>query len=177
MSLLEDWPEKTLTIQRNWIGRSEGAEVLFRLEELDIDIPVFTTRPDTLFGATFFVLSPEHALVEPVAADTPQEADVAEYVRRTAARSREERETKEKDGVFTGRYVVNPVNEERIPVWVADYVLMDYGTGAIMAVPAHDERDYEFARRYELPIRRVVEPVDGEAAEDEAFAAHTENER
>jgi leucyl-tRNA synthetase len=174
---LLDWPERTIAIQTNWIGRSEGAEVLFRLEDLDIDIPVFTTRPDTLFGATFFVLSPEHPLVERVAAGTPHEAEVAEYVRRTAGRSREERETKEKDGVFTGRYVVNPVNGEQIPVWVADYVLMDYGTGAIMAVPAHDERDHEFARRYDLPIRRVVEPADREVAEDEAFAAHTENER
>jgi leucyl-tRNA synthetase len=174
---LIDWPERTKTIQTNWIGRSEGAEVLFRLEELDIDIPVFTTRPDTLFGATFFVLSPEHPLVEQVTAGTPEETEVAEYVRRTASRTREERETKEKDGVFTGRYVVNPANGERIPVWVADYVLMDYGTGAIMAVPAHDERDYEFAQRYGLPVQRVVEPADGEAAEDEAFAAHTENER
>jgi leucyl-tRNA synthetase len=174
---LIDWPERTKTIQTNWIGRSEGAEVLFRMEELDIDIPVFTTRPDTLFGATFFVLSPEHPLVERVIAGTPQEAEVAEYVRRTAARSREERETREKDGVFTGRSVTNPVNGEQIPVWVAEYVLMDYGTGAIMSVPAHDERDYEFARRYDLPIRRVVEPADGEVAEDEAFSAHTEHER
>jgi leucyl-tRNA synthetase len=172
-----DWPERTKTIQRNWIGRSEGAEVLFRLEELDLDIPVFTTRPDTLFGATFFILSPGHPLVERIVVGTPHESEVTDYVRRTAARSREERETKEKDGAFTGRYVVNPVNGERIPVWVADFVLMDYGTGAIGAVPAHDERDYEFARSYDLPIRRVVEPADGEVAEDEAFSAHTENER
>jgi leucyl-tRNA synthetase len=174
---LIDWPERTKTIQRNWIGRSEGAEVLFRLEELDLDIPVFTTRPDTLFGATFFILSPGHPLVERIVVGTPHESEVTDYVRRTAARSREERETKEKDGAFTGRYVVNPVNGERIPVWVADFVLMDYGTGAIGAVPAHDERDYEFARSYDLPIRRVVEPADGEVAEDEAFSAHTENER
>jgi leucyl-tRNA synthetase len=174
---LIDWPEKTKTIQRNWIGRSEGAEVLFRLEDLDIDIPVFTTRPDTLFGATFFALSPEHPLVERLAAGTPHENEVAEYVRRTASRSREERETKEKDGVFTGRFVVNPATGEQIPVWVTDFVLMDYGTGAIGGVPAHDERDYDFARRYDLPIRRVVEPADGEVAEDEVFSAHTEDER
>jgi leucyl-tRNA synthetase len=174
---LIDWPERTKTIQRNWIGRSEGAEVLFRLEELDLDIPVFTTRPDTLFGATFFILSPGHPLVERIVAGTQHESEVDDYVRRTAARSREERETKEKDGAFTGRYVVNPVNGERLPVWVADFVLMDYGTGAIGAVPAHDERDYEFAQGFDLPIRRVVEPVDGEVAEDEAFSAHTENER
>ena len=149
---LIDWPEKTKTIQRNWIGRSEGAEVLFRDEELDIDIPVFTTRPDTLFGATFFVLAPEHPLIEKLAND-----EVRAYVEKAGARSVEERQTKEKDGVFTGHYVVNPVNDERIPVWVADYVLMDYGTGAIMAVPAHDERDREFAERYGLPIRPVIE--------------------
>jgi leucyl-tRNA synthetase len=174
---LLDWPERTKAIETNWIGRSEGADVLFRLEELDIDIPVFTTRPDTLFGATFFVLSPEHPLVERIVAGMPHEAETMDYVRRTAMRSREERETKEKDGVFTGRHVVNPVNDEQIPIWVADYVLMDYGTGAIMAVPAHDERDFAFAQRYELPVQRVVEPEDGEVAEDEAFAAHTENER
>src|SRR2546422_4083563 len=149
---LLDWPERTIRIQRNWIGRSEGAELLFRIEELDIDIPVFTTRPDTLFGATFFVLAPEHPLIEKVAND-----EVRAYVEKAGTRSVAERETKEKDGVFTGHYVVNPVNDERIPVWVADYVLMDYGTGAIMAVPAHDERDREFAERYDLPIRTVID--------------------
>ena len=126
--------------------------MLFRDEELDIDIPVFTTRPDTLFGATFFVLAPEHPLVEKLAND-----EVRAYVEKAGTRSVEERQTKDKDGVFTGHYVVNPVNDERIPVWVADYVLMDYGTGAIMAVPAHDERDREFAEPYGLPIRPVIE--------------------
>jgi len=149
---LIDWPERTKTIQRNWIGRSDGAEVLFRVEELDTDIPVFTTRADTLFGATFFVLAPEHPLVGRLAND-----EVREYVQKAGARSVAERQTKDKDGVFTGHYVVNPVNGERIPVWVADYVLMDYGTGAIMAVPAHDERDREFAERYDLPIRPVID--------------------
>jgi leucyl-tRNA synthetase len=149
---LLDWPERTKTIQTNWIGRSEGAELLFRVEELDLDIPVFTTRPDTLFGATFFVLAPEHPLVERLAND-----EVREYVQKAAGRPVAERQTKEKDGVFTGQFVVNPVNDERIPVWVADYVLMDYGTGAIMAVPAHDERDLEFAQRYDLPVRTVID--------------------
>ena len=149
---LIDWPERTKTIQTNWIGRSEGADVLFRVEELDIDIPVFTTRPDTLFGATFFVLAPEHPLVDELAND-----EVREYVRKAGARSVAERQTKDKDGVFTGHYAVNPVNGERIPIWVADYVLMDYGTGAIMAVPAHDERDLEFARQYDLPVRQVID--------------------
>jgi leucyl-tRNA synthetase len=153
---LLDWPERTKTIQRNWIGRSEGAEVLFRVEDLDIDIPVFTTRPDTLFGATFFVLAPEHPLVEQLGND-----EVREYVKKAAMRSVADRQTKEKDGVFTGHYAVNPVNDERIPVWVADYVLMDYGTGAIMCVPAHDERDLEFAQRYDLPVRLVIEEETG----------------
>jgi leucyl-tRNA synthetase len=149
---LIDWPERTKTIQRNWIGRSEGAEVIFRDEELDLDIPVFTTRPDTLFGATFFVLAPEHPIIEALGHD-----EVRTYAEKAAARPVEERQTKEKVGIFTGHYVINPVNGERIPVWVADYVLMDYGTGAIMAVPAHDERDREFAERYDLPIRPVID--------------------
>jgi leucyl-tRNA synthetase len=173
-----DWPDRTITIQRNWIGRSEGAEVLFRVEELDLDIPVFTTRPDTLFGATFFVLAPEHPLVDELAADSERESEVRDYVRHAAARSREERETKEKDGVFTGRHATNPATGEEVPIWVADYVLMEYGTGAIMAVPAHDERDFAFAERYGLPVVPVVEPADGPVTETEgAFSAHTENER
>ena len=162
MSLLESWPDRVLTMQRNWIGRSEGAEILFRVDGSDNEIPVFTTRPDTLFGATFFVLAPEHPLLDSLVAGTPQEAEVREYVRRAGARSAVERETKEKDGIFTGRFVVNPVNEARIPIWVADYVLMEYGSGAIMAVPGHDERDWEFARRYDLPIVQVVGPAEGE---------------
>src|SRR2546423_12850858 len=151
-----DWPERTKAIQRNWIGRSEGAEVLFRVEELDLDLPVFTTRADTLFGATFMVLAPEHPFVEKLAAGTEQEEAVRQYVKRTAARSTEERETTEKNGVFTGRHAVNPATGEPIPIWVADYVLMEYGTGAIMAVPGHDERDFEFAQRFGLPVRRVI---------------------
>jgi leucyl-tRNA synthetase len=177
MELLESWPERVLSMQRNWIGRSEGAEILFRVEELDLDIPVFTTRADTLFGATFFVLAPEHPLVAPLVAGTAQEEEALDYVRRSAARTFAEREEKEKDGVFTGRFAVNPATGEPIPIWVADYVLMEYGTGAIMAVPAHDERDYEFAQQFGLPVVQVVVPADGEPAEEGAFAAHTENER
>jgi leucyl-tRNA synthetase len=176
MDLLEQWPERTLTMQRNWIGRSQGARVLFRVDESGEELPVFTTRPDTLFGATFFVLAPEHPLVPQLVAGTERGAEVLEYVRHTAARSEVEREDKEKDGVFTGRYAINPVNDERIPIWVADYVLMGYGTGAIMAVPAHDERDVEFAERYGLPVRQVVRPRDGEIAEGAAFVAHTDDE-
>ncbi len=147
------WPERTKTIQRNWIGRSEGAEILFRVEELDIDIPVFTTRPDTLFGATFFVVAPEHAFVD---AHASEEAKA--YARHAGARRAEDRAADEtKTGVFSGHYVTNPVNGERLPIYVADYVLMDYGTGAIMAVPAHDERDREFAETFELPIVEVID--------------------
>jgi leucyl-tRNA synthetase len=177
MSLLEDWPERVLTMQRNWIGRSEGAEILFRIEELDVDVPVFTTRPDTLFGATFFVLAPEHPLVERLAEGSPNGDDLREYAKHTAARKGEERAAAtEKTGVFTGFFATNPVNEARMPIWVADYVLMDYGTGAIMAVPAHDERDFAFAERFDLPVTRVVEPADGAVDEDAAYVAHSESE-
>jgi leucyl-tRNA synthetase len=146
------WPERSKTIQRNWIGRSEGAEILFRIEELDVDLPVFTTRPDTLFGATFFVVAPEHPFVEQHGS-----GDVREYARHAGTRLAEDRAADEaKTGVFTGYSVTNPVNGERLPVYVADYVLMDYGTGAIMAVPAHDERDGEFAAAFDLPVVEVV---------------------
>jgi leucyl-tRNA synthetase len=167
--LLESWPEHVVTMQRNWIGRSEGAEVTFRCEELDLDFPVFTTRPDTLFGATFFVLAPEHPELERLVAGTPAAEEVREYVNRVARESAEERgdEDRPKTGVPLGRSVVNPVNGEEIPMFVADYVLMEYGTGAIMAVPAHDTRDYEFAKAFELPIRRVIEGSDPEAARDD----------
>jgi leucyl-tRNA synthetase len=175
-ALLESWPEKVLTMQRNWIGRSEGARVVFSVQGSGEELPVFTTRPDTLFGATFFVLAPEHPLATELTAGTEHEDEVASYIRHTAARSAVERETKEKDGVFTGRYAINPVNGEPIPIWVADYVLMEYGTGAIMAVPAHDERDHAFAERYGLDVRQVVAPADGVGPENGAFVAHTENE-
>jgi leucyl-tRNA synthetase len=167
--LLESWPEHVITMQRNWIGRSEGAEVVFRCEELELDFPVFTTRPDTLFGATFFVLAPEHPELERLVADTPAEQAVREYVNRVGRESAEERgaEDREKTGVPIGRSVVNPVNGEEIPMYVADYVLMEYGTGAIMAVPGHDSRDYEFAKKFELPVRRVIEGEDPEAARDD----------
>ncbi len=167
--LLESWPEHVITMQRNWIGRSEGAEVVFRCEELDLDFPVFTTRPDTLFGATFFVLAPEHPELERLVAGTPAEEEVREYVNRVARESAEERgaEDREKTGVPLGRSVVNPVNGEEIPMFVADYVLMEYGTGAIMAVPGHDSRDYEFAQKFALPVVRVIEGEDPEAARDE----------
>ena len=150
-----DWPAHVKTMQRNWIGRSEGAEVTFRCEELGTDYEVFTTRPDTLFGATFFVMAPEHPDVLRMS-DAPE---VREYVERALTASAEERgeEDREKTGVPLGRTVTNPVNGEEMPVFVADYVLVEYGTGAIMAVPAHDERDFEFAQRFSLPIRQVID--------------------
>jgi leucyl-tRNA synthetase len=167
--LLGSWPENVITMQRNWIGRSEGAEVIFRCEDLDLDFPVFTTRPDTLFGATFFVLAPEHPEVERVAAGIAHEGAVREYVNETARATAEERASEEhqKTGVPLGREVTNPVNGERIPMFVADYVVMEYGTGAVMAVPAHDERDYEFAKAFGLPIRRVIEGSDPDEARDD----------
>ena len=173
-----EWPEHVKTMQRNWIGRSEGAEVVFRCEELGIDFPVFTTRPDTLFGATFFVLAPEHPAIERLVAGTDAEGRVRDYVNKALRESTEERsaEDREKTGVPLGRTVTNPVNGEQIPIFVSDYVLMEYGTGAVMAVPAHDQRDHEFATAFDLPIRRVVEPPDGDVPEDAAYVEHSEDE-
>ncbi len=158
-----DWPEHVKTMQRNWIGRSEGAEVTFLCEELGIAYPVFTTRPDTLFGATFFVMAPEHPDVMRLAEGTEHEQEVRAYVNHALTETNEERGNAErpKTGVPLGREVTNPVNGEQLPMFVADYVLMEYGTGAIMAVPAHDERDYAFARAFGLPIRRVIAPPAG----------------
>ena len=161
-----DWPEQVKELQRNWIGRSEGAEIFFEIEEYG-PATVFTTRPDTLFGATFFVMSPEHPAVEQIT--TPERSDeVRAYVEKAARMTEIDRTdvTREKTGVFTGAYAVNPANGEKIPVFVADYVLMGYGTGAIMAVPGQDQRDWDFAERYDLPIIRTVEPLedfDGDA--------------
>ncbi len=174
------WPEHVKAMQRNWIGRSVGAEVAFRCEALGIDYPVFTTRPDTLFGATFFVMAPEHPDVFRLAAGTEHEQAVHNYVNRTLTESPEERGAaeKQKTGVPLGRTVTNPVTGEQIPMYVADYVLMEYGTGAVMAVPAHDQRDYDFAQAFGLPIRQVVAPPgDTETRADQAFVSHSENER
>jgi leucyl-tRNA synthetase len=153
-----DWPERVQTLQTNWIGRSEGASVTFHTEQGD-PLEIFTTRPDTLWGATFMVLAPEHPLVQKIT--TPEQHDAVQaYIEQTLRQSDIQREAadKEKTGVFTGGYAINPVNGERIPVWIADYVLMTYGTGAIMAVPAHDQRDFEFARKFGLEVRVVVQP-------------------
>lgn len=154
-----DWPEAILKQQRHWIGRSEGAQLTFGVADSRLKIDLFTTRHDTLFGVTYVVLAPEHPLVDPITSSEQREA-VASYRKEAAARSDLERTelAKEKTGVWTGGYAINPATGERVPIWVADYVLMGYGTGAVMAVPAHDPRDFEFAQKYGLPIRPVIDP-------------------
>ncbi|MDF2682508.1 MAG: leucine--tRNA ligase [Brevibacillus sp.] len=156
-----DWPESIKEMQRNWIGRSEGAEVTFGIDGHDESFTVFTTRPDTLYGATYAVLAPEHKLVDLITVSAQREA-VDAYLEQAKRKSDLERTdlAKEKTGVFTGAYAINPVNGERLPIWIADYVLISYGTGSIMAVPAHDERDYEFAKTFDLPIKEVIEGGD-----------------
>ncbi len=175
MELLKDgWPERVLTIQRNWIGRSEGAVVNFKLDGSgDIDIPVFTTRPDTLFGVTFFILSPEHPLVDKIVEGEDYKKEIKKTRAIISRQSDIERGSAEveKVGCFTGRYVINPLNGEQVPIWIANYVLLEYGTGAIMAVPAHDERDFEFASEYGIPIKEVISP-DGRS-HPELNAAYT----
>ncbi|AYV67526.1 leucine--tRNA ligase [Niallia circulans] len=168
-----DWPESIKEMQRNWIGRSEGAEVTFRIDNHDESFTVFTTRPDTLFGATYAVLAPEHALVEKITT-SEQKADVEAYLEKVKSKSDLERTdlAKEKTGVFTGAYAINPANGEKMPIWIADYVLVSYGTGSIMAVPAHDERDYEFAKTFGLPIKEVVA---GGNVETEAYTGDGEH--
>lgn len=162
-----DWPESIKDMQRNWIGRSEGAEVIFKVDQFNESFEVFTTRPDTLFGATYAVLAPEHPLVQKIVTESQREV-VEQYIEEVQKKSDLERTdlAKDKTGVFTGAYAINPINGEKLPIWVADYVLMSYGSGAIMAVPAHDERDYEFARKFDLKIIPVLE---GGNIEEEAF--------
>ncbi len=177
MGILEEWPERVLTMQKNWIGRSEGAKVKFNILGSDETMSVFTTRPDTLFGVTFFVLSPEHPMVEGLTKNTPYEERVKEFKEEISKQNISEKDlaTTEKKGCFTGRYAINPLNQEKIPIWVANYVLMEYGTGMIMAVPAHDQRDLEFARKYNLPIRVVVQPKNGNLSEETLDDAYSEN--
>ncbi len=166
-----DWPEGIKAMQRNWIGRSEGAQVTFPVADSDKSFEIYTTRPDTLFGATYCVLSPEHPLVDGITTDG-QRAAVDAY-RDQASKMSELQRTelaKDKTGVFTGAYAVNPVNGDKLPIWVADYVMMSYGTGAIMAVPAHDERDHEFARKFDLPIVQVIRPAEEVDIQKEAYA-------
>ncbi|WP_088103885.1 leucine--tRNA ligase [Halalkalibacter urbisdiaboli] len=169
-----DWPESIKDMQRNWIGRSEGAEVVFEIDgHAGKKVEVFTTRPDTLFGATYMVLAPEHKLVDKITTEDQKER-IETYKKKVATKSDLERTelSKEKTGEFTGAFAINPVSGEKIPVWIADYVLVSYGTGAIMAVPAHDERDYEFAKTFDLPIREVVA---GGNVEEEAYTGDGEH--
>ncbi len=156
-----DWPEGIKLLQKNWIGRSEGAEVKFQISNFKSQIEVFTTRPDTLFGATYMVLAPEHPFVPQITTEE-NKVSVEAYQKAIASKSDLDRGdlNKDKSGVFTGAFAVNPVNDEQIPIWIADYVMMGYGTGAIMAVPAHDDRDFEFATKFDLPIKQVVQPLD-----------------
>ncbi len=152
-----DWPERTKDGQRNWIGKSEGAQVDFKLESIADKLTVFTTRPDTLFGVTFMVIAPENPLVKKITT-SQQKTEVDQYLIQTGKKSEVDRKAaQEKTGVFSGGYAINPLSQEKIPVWIADYVLMDYGTGAIMAVPGHDQRDFEFAKKFKLPIKQVLQ--------------------
>ncbi|ADL12124.1 leucine--tRNA ligase [Acetohalobium arabaticum] len=175
--LLDDWPDRVKTMQQNWIGRSEGVEIKFPIDGLDEELEVFTTRPDTVYGATYMVLAPEHPLVEELTSGTEQEEEVMDFVSEMKEKDDEERTSQEseKRGVFTGGYAVNPMTEERIPILVANYVLMSYGTGAIMAVPAHDQRDFDFAKKYDLDIRVVVQPEDEEMSGDTLEEAYTDD--
>ncbi len=172
-----DWPEGTKEIQRNWIGKSTGAEVTFKVDGFDKEFKVFTTRPDTLFGATYCVMSPEHDLVDSITTEDKKK-EVLEYKKAAASKSDLERTelNKEKTGVFIGSYAINPVNNELIPIWISDYVLSSYGTGAIMAVPAHDTRDYEFAKKFSLPIVQVLEGgnIDVEAFTEDGVHINSE---
>lgn len=161
LKLLPGWPEKVKTMQKNWIGRSEGCEFSLPIENHSETIKVFTTRPDTIFGITYVVLAPEHPLTALISHGMPQEAEVSAFVERMQNLNEMDRtsETAEKEGVFTGAYAIHPLTQEKIPIWIANYVLYDYGTGAVMAVPAHDERDFEFARKYNLPVKQVIVPA------------------
>lgn len=157
-----DWPERVKVMQRNWIGRSEGTLVNFKLENSDKNLQVFTTRPDTLFGVTFLVIAPEHPIVPELIKGTDKEEEVKEFVRRVVIEEKATRtaEDKEKEGIFTGKYAVNPVNGEKVPIYLANFVLLDYGTGIVMAVPTHDQRDFEFAKKYNIPMKLVIKPKD-----------------
>jgi len=175
--LLDGWPEKVKLMQKNWIGRSEGTRVNFKLPKLDKDLEVFTTRPDTLFGATYMVLAPEHPYVRELTEGTDKEEEVETFVKKVKKQKEQERTSAESEklGLFTGAYAVNPVNNKEIPIYIANYVLMGYGTGAIMAVPAHDQRDFDFARKYDIEIKAVIQPEDKEEElvgkkMDEAYA-------
>jgi leucyl-tRNA synthetase len=174
---LSGWPERVLSMQRNWIGKSHGAIIRFPLENSDEVVEVYTTRQDTLYGATFMCFAPEHPMIKKLIKDQPQESEILEFIDKTLKLDSYVRtaDFTEKEGVFTGRYCLNPVTHERIPIYVANFVLFDYGTGAIMAVPTHDQRDFEFAKKYNLPLRVVIQPP-GETLEEETMTEAYEGE-
>lgn len=176
---LSGWPERVLIMQRNWIGKSTGVEVDFPLADSDQSIRIFTTRPDTLFGVTFMSLAPEHPIIEQLIQGTERESEVRSFTERIRRQDRMIRTAAdvEKEGIFTGRYAINPLNREKIPVWIANFVLIEYGTGAIMAVPAHDQRDFEFSKKYNLPVRVVIQDVEGTPSEETMPAAYIEEGR
>ena len=170
---LDHWPENVKTMQRNWIGRSEGIEVDFTLEHNGAKLPIFTTRPDTLFGVTFMALAPDAPLAETIALGTKYEKEVKEFIQKVLKRTEIERIAVgvEKEGIFTGRYAINPVNGDKLPIYIADFVLASYGTGMIMAVPAHDQRDFEFAKKYNIPIKVVINPPKADGLKPETMTA------
>jgi leucyl-tRNA synthetase len=172
---LDGWPEKVKIMQANWIGRSEGAEILFPVKGFDEQLAVFTTRPDTIFGATYMVLAPEHPLVDKLISGRPNEGAIRSFIAKVTAQDELDRtaEHTEKLGMFTGGYCINPATKEEIPIWIGNYVLMGYGTGAIMAVPAHDQRDLDFARKYGLKVRVVIQPPDGDLDGETMVEAYT----
>ncbi len=176
LELLDDWPDRVKTMQRNWIGRSEGAEIQFDVAETDAELTCFTTRPDTLYGVTFMVLAPEHPLVETLAERSDRTEEILEFAREARQTSLVERtaDDVEKKGMSLDAHVINPINGERVPLWVSNYALMEYGTGAVMAVPAHDQRDFEFARKYDFEIRPVIQPEDEELDGDDMTEAYEE---
>jgi len=175
LDTLEHWPEKVKLMQRNWIGRSVGADVEFAVPSLGKSIRIFTTRPDTIYGATFMVLAPEHPDVATLIADNPDQREIAQWIAGVRNQSNLERQEAGKEGRFTGKTATNPFTNEEIPIWLGNFVLMQYGTGAIMAVPGHDQRDFEFAKQYDLPIRVVVRPADGEEpSAEEAYSVKDE---
>ncbi len=168
MDMLEEWPERVLTMQKNWIGRSEGAQVKFKIMGREEIFSVFTTRPDTLYGVTFFVLSPAHPMVDQLVKGTDYEEEVKKFKEEFFKANITEKNIAltEKRGCFTGQYVINPLNQEKIPIWLANYVLMEYGTGMVMGVPAHDQRDLDFARKYNLPVKIVIKPINSDLSEN-----------
>jgi leucyl-tRNA synthetase len=174
---LPGWPDKVKIMQKNWIGRSEGAEIYFTVEKTGEKIPIYTTRQDTVFGVTYMVLAPEHPMVDKLIAGTKYEPSVRDFVKKVQQMTEIDRTSAEteKEGIFTGAYAINPINQEKVPIWVTNYVLYEYGTGAVMGVPAHDERDFMFAQKYNLPIRFVIQPSEQEVNKAEMTEAYVED--